>query len=279
MKICKLHLERRMLTSIEKARYIVLTLFVVLFSQPISAQENPWVIGLYTNSNHVITHDVLSYAKGLINGAIAIATEGVADMDITPVKIHYMSMKDNGEEIDFQTNNPYGMTAYDLFNDVEFGVQFGWQGPFSPVGIILHGAYAINQYKLKFLGDRTYSKHKIQSWRVGADIRISPLRFLMEDHNWCPIIEIGTTYVKNFKYKGPYDSDSNQLNSGIRTRFAIGAQFESGDILEASFEMNNYDMFNRNYTSDGGYWFPYANYKNKDYVFGLIYKIKIGEDD
>ena len=183
-----------------------------------------------------------------------------------------MSFKDNGENVDYKMGNPYGFTAYDLFNDLEVGVKFGWQGAQSPIGAYVYGAYSINQHKMRFLGEQEYSKHKIQSFKAGIGVRISPLRYLMDDYDWCPIIELGTIYVHNFMYKGPNGSDIEQLNNGMRTSYAIGVQFDEGEqTVLACMDIAHYNLFNKNYTPDDGFWFPYANFKNRDFYFSIRY--------
>lgn len=267
----------------QRAKRLVLIVMVpLLIGQviPASAQENPWIFGLYTRSNHVLTNDLLAVVDVLANSAISSLTDGAANADFIAFNYHYVSMKDNGETIDFKTNNPYGFTSYDLFNDIEAGLKFGWQGAQSPIGAYIYGAYGTNQYKLRFLGERDYSKHKLQSFRVGVGVRISPLRFFLEEYEWCPIIELGTTYVSNFSYKGPNGSDKDQVNNGLRTSYAIGSQFgEEGNVsVMLCMDMANYDIFNRDYTPDGGFWYPYANFKSKDMNFSLRVSLNLWDE-
>lgn len=247
---------------------------------PVHSQDNPWFFGIHTRSNHVLTNDVLAIADMLVNVAIASATDGAASTDYSLYNYHYVNLEDNGEKIDFKRNNPYGFKAYDLFNDIEAGLKVGWQGAESPVGIYLYGAYGCNQYKLRFLGERDYNNHRMQSLRTGVGIRISPLRFLLEDYNWCPIIELGTTYINNFSYKGPNGNDKDQINNGMRSSYAIGIQFgeEGTGAIMLYMDMAHYDIFNRNYTPDGGFWYPYANFKSEDMNFSLRLTYNIFDD-
>ena len=259
----------------------VLAIPLLLFcSSPVSAQENPWFFGLHTRSNSVLTNDLLAIGDVLVNEAIASATDGAASADFILYNLHYVKLEDNGEVVDFKRNNPYGYTSYDLFNDIEAGIKFGWQGAQSPIGAYVYAAYGINQYKLRFLGERDYNKHKLQSFRAGVGVRISPLRFLLDDYEWCPLVELGTTYVNNFSYKGPNGSDTDQINNGMRSSYAIGAQFgEEGEFsVMLCMDMAHYDIFNRNYTPDDGFWFPYANFKSKDMNFSLRVTLNIFDD-
>lgn len=98
----------------------------------------------------------------------------------------------------------------------------------------------------------------------------------MDEYDWCPVIELGTTYVYNFKYKGPYSSDIDQLNNGMRTTYAIGAQFDEGaQSIMLCMDMAHYNLFNKSYTPDNGFWYPYANFKNSDLYFSLRYSVTI----
>ena len=120
----------------------------ILFScsfTPVHSQDNPWFFGIHTRSNNVLTNDVLAIADMFVNVAIASATDGATSTEFSLYNYHYVNLEDNGEKIDFKRNNPYGLKAYDLFNDIEAGLKVGWQGAESPVGIYLYGAYGCNQ--------------------------------------------------------------------------------------------------------------------------------------
>lgn len=93
---------------------------------PVFSQENPWFFGLRTRSNHVLTNDLLYFADMAINVLIAHATDGkYAPLDFLLYNYHYVRLRDNGEDVDFKENNPYGFTSYDLFNDIEAGIYLG----------------------------------------------------------------------------------------------------------------------------------------------------------
>ncbi|MCD8295977.1 MAG: hypothetical protein LUC88_00225, partial [Prevotella sp.] len=253
---------------------------IILFFMPSIAngQENKgWIVGLYTHSNNTYIDLGMNIVNQLVGIPLSHLTDGISTVDQSFVCINYISMTDNGDEIGYKMANPYGFTSYDLFNDLEAGVKFGWQGPTSPIGAYIYCAYGMNQYDLLFLGDREYHKHKLQSLRLGLRVRISPLYYLLEDYEWCPIIELGTTYVDNFNYRGPNDNDIQQINNGLRTCYAIGVQKSNFDFM-ICFDMAHYDIFNKKYTSDGGFWYPYANFKNKDMSFSLRFNYRFGED-
>ncbi len=267
----------------KRLKCIMLVSMLLIMDNPMYtfAQKSPWIFGLHTRSNSVITNDVLGLADILVNTAITSLTEGAVPTELSFIDYHYVSVKDNGEPLKYQRNNPYGFTSYDLFNDLEVGLKFGWQGAESPIGFYVYGAYGINQYKLRFIGEQDYNKHKLQNLRLGVGIRISPLNFLLEEYEWCPIVDIGTTYVNNFSYKGPYGNDKNQINNGLRSYYGIGALFgERGTVsVMLCLDMANYDIFNKDYTPDNGFWYPYANFKSTDLNVSLKLGINLVWDD
>ena len=263
------------------AHFVVLTIALLTFEGGVYKANAQWgrkawpiSIGLYTSSNHVLTHDVLQLATWAVNIPLTELTRRSMSRDFALYRLHYMSLEDNGEAIGFKASNPYGFTSYDLFNSLEWGLKIGWRGSESPIGIYATGGYALNQYKLRFLGEHEYSKHKLQSWRAGLILNLSSYSFFMDELDWgfAPFAEIGTTYVYNFKYKGPNDSNIDQINNGIRMNYAIGAYIEDFGAILVKFDMAHYDLFNKDYTPDGGFWYPYANFKNKDFNIFLGFR-------
>ena len=258
---------------------LMIMIFALLFvPKHADSQEKPLILGVYTHGNHFLSDNIMGLASLYFNAPLAAVTQGMSTVDLSVFHLRYLKMKDNGEAIDYEMPNPYGVTAYDLFNDIECGIKLGWQGAESPIGFYLYGAYGFNQYKLRFLGEQNFTKHTLQSWRTGIRVRISPFRPFSDVDEWYPIIELGTTYVSNFKYKGPYGNDKAQINNGMRTYYALGASIADRHTILLCLDMSHYDIFNRNYTPDGGFWYPYANFKNKDMIFSLRYCLSLWEE-
>ena len=63
----------------------------------------------------------------------------------------------------------------------------------------------------------------------------------------------------------------------MRSSYAIGVQFgEEGEgAVMLCMDMAHYDIFNRDYTPDGGFWYSYANFKSKDMNFSLRFTYNI----
>ena len=268
-------------TSGIKHYAVVAAVLLLRGAIPVAAQENPWFFGLHTRSYNMYIGLAMANAQNQINSAIAHATDGVGFTEMNVFSYRWVSLTDNGETVDYQrTPAGFGFKAYDLWNDIEAGLKGGWQGAQSPIGVYAYIAYGHNQYKLRFPGEHEYSKHKLHSFRFGVGTRISPLKFLLEGRRkWCPVVELGTTYIKNFSYKGPYGGDIDQINDGIRTSFALGAQIGGSKWKNSCFlvcvDVAQYDLFNRDYTPDGGFWFPYANVRSKDWILSLRYTINM----
>ena len=262
------------------AKRLLVSLFVGLCCIPMKAQDNPFYFGLRTGSSNFWSSEVMAVGEGVVNQLIANAINGAAVSYVSAYNYHYMDMSSSQGDVKFSRNNPYGMTAYDLFNDLEAGVKAGWQGETAPIGIGGYVCYGLNQYHLRFGGDEGYGSYKIQSVRVGADITIAPWPWMREDYGWCPVAEVGATYVKALSCKTPYDSDASQANDGLRSRYAIGVQLgEEGKFcLLLSLDMAHYDLLNGNYTPDGAITHPYEGFKSKDMNIGLRLKFRLFEE-
>ena len=172
-------------------RFVVLTIALLTFEGGTYKASAKWdreawpiSIGLYTSSNHVLTHDVMQLATLAVSIPLTQLTGRGMSRDFALYNMHFMSLEDNGENIGFKTGHPFGFTSYDLFNSLEWGVKIGWRGSESPIGIYVTGGYALNQYKLRFLGEHEYSKHKLQSWRPGLILNLSSYRFFMDELEW-----------------------------------------------------------------------------------------------
>jgi len=228
----------------------------------------------------VWTSQVLSLGENLINRTIANTTEGATTSDGILFNYHLGDMKDQAGDVAFKRNNPYGFTAYDLFNNLEVGVKVGWQSDISPFGVCGRVTYGLDQYKLRFAGETGYGRHQLQSIRVGLNVSAFPWHYLLDESGWCPLLEVGAEYVKNIDYKGPDGNELSRVNDGLRTSYAIGIRLgeEGKTALMLYMDMAHYDLFNANFTPDGGVSHPYAGFSSKDMNFGVRTRIRIYED-
>lgn len=173
----------------------------------------------------------------------------------------WVSVKDSQGKIKVDNGNWFGFKARDMFSNFSYGINFGYQPKFSPLGIFVNGAYKFRQFHMQ--PDRSlggYEKYKLNSWTAGATLRITPLLELYRYDGWSPIAELGTRYNKVFSCTAPYDSDSDQFGSGLSYSVAIGIRFSNGSMT-LGYEWSGYDYFNRDFKAKDGST-PYADIKS-----------------
>lgn len=235
------------------------------------AQDNPWVLGLYTKSNNVYVDNLMKVGEVLVNSALSNVHDQALSYELMPYNYHYVKMENNDGEIDVKRNSAYGFTAYDLFNDFEVGLKAGWYAQGSPLGAFLYGTYGLNQYKYRFPDEQNYSRSQLQNIRVGVGLKIIPLVALLEDEGWSPLVEIKSSYIINFSYSGPKGNDLDQVKNGFRTSIAIGTIIGDDELMSVLLymDMAHYNIFDNNYSADGGLTHPYSGFKSKDMNFGV----------
>ena len=180
----------------------------------------------------------------------------------------WVSAKDGEGKIHIDNGNFFGVKAKDIFNNFGYGITFGYQPKFSILGVFVNGGYKFRQFRMQ--PDRTLDtkeKYKLNSWTAGATLRITPLIGLYEEDGWSPVVEVGTKYNKVFSCKAPYENDRDQFGSGFSTTIGVGVRFETISIA-ASYEMANYDYFNRDFVAMDGSK-PYADIKSKNHSVTL----------
>ena len=222
----------------------------------------------------------MALSEELVNKGIAQATGGAVVTSTSVYNYHYMDMKGGQGSVAYKRNDAFGLTAYHLFNDLEAGLKAGWQGEDSPIGIGCRLTYGLNQYQLRFQDDPGYRSYKLQSIRACVDVNISPFRYMLEDYGWCPLVELGATYVMNIACSTPYGHDTDQTRNGLRSQYAIGTLLgEDGRwAILLAMEMAHYDLLNSSYTPDGGITCPYEGFSSKDLNFSLKMKIRLFDD-
>ena len=174
---------------------------------------------------------------------------------------HFKNLRRNAKQI-------FGFKAEDLFRDFEYSVKFGWQPMQIPVGIYGRIGYAHETFKFKFTDEGDWIKHRINSFRPGIGIRISPMVNLLDEYGVAPIVEFGSTYNYHFSYRGGIDDDKDELNDGLSSHVALGVKLESGAIL-FDIERDHYDLFNKDYEYQGSK--PYAHLTSNRWNFNITF--------
>ena len=231
-----------------------------------SAQYNPWVVGLHTSSTSLYTNTVLSLGEVFVNNFIANKMDGVTSYHFTVYNYHDLKMESDQGDIRVKRNTFYGLTAFDLFNDFEVGLKFGWHELTSPIGAYLYATYGMNQYKIQFPDDTGYQRHELQNIRIGAELEFTPLVGNLPDGGVSPILSVKTSYIKNFKYTGPEGFDLDMVNNGFRSTFAAGVTYGEDGCYSAMLflDITHYDIF--------------KNLRTRDMNIGLRLGVKLFDD-
>jgi len=245
----------------------ICSLVMMAFMAVPSFSQTGWFYGVNALSSNWYTGIGVNLIEGVVNALI-----GQPHTEFY-LGLKYASMKDNGEKADFKYGDPYGFTAFDLFNDMEFGLKFGYLSPTSPIGVYAKVNYGFKQFKTKFPYETDFQKNKVQSFIPGLGVRIQP--FADGDEGGV-FAEIQTSYVKRIKYDGYNGNDLDQVNNGMRTAYSLGWAGKN-DVVQVGFEMDNFDFFNKSYSPDGGITHPYENIKTKNYYFYIQYTYTFGD--
>ena len=207
-------------------------------------------------SDNAISSTVLDLSEWLIfllsQGYVGV--EGGYTVDI-------FNLKDNGEKVAVDGPNYWGYKAKDLFGYMEFGTKIGWHGPYSPIGVYGQCYYNLRNQRIRFAHDEDAGRYRSNMLKLGAGIRVIP--WFKEDGSL--FLEVGSTYNMVTSCKTPYGNDKGQFNNGASTDFAIGYNWVGEDrnaTLTLGTNINHYNYFNKDYSNDGGYYFPYANTKS-----------------
>ena len=123
----------------------------------------------------------------------------------------YSTYSVNKDGVKAKTMNPMGLTAKELFNNVQTGLKVGYQ-TYSPE-FVNAGIYASAHYKLDHM-----TNHRAQRVLVGATVLLS-LGSMGQASR--VIVEAGCRYSLGLAYKSPLGTDKKQLNDGLVSHFAI----------------------------------------------------------
>lgn len=207
-------------------------------------------------SDNVWSSTLLDLTEGLVFGLSEgrVGTEGGYTLDI-------FKLKDNGSKVDVKDSNYFGFKARDLFGYMEFGTKIGWHGPYSPIGVYGQCYYNMRNQRIRFDHDLDYGKYRTNMLKLGGGIRVIP--WYRDEGSL--FFEVGSTYNMLTGCKTPYGDDKDQFNNGASTDFAVGYTWignRSNATLTLGTNINHYNFFDKEYSNDGGYNFPFANTKS-----------------
>lgn len=160
----------------------------------------------------------------------------------TSYNYSFLTAKYGNEKLDVKNNKFNGLTANDLFNDIQVGVKIGYQTYTSDLfnfGVYASGTYKIDQFQVKGFGETDYQNHNIHRAQLGLNAFTTigsmenPLKVT---------IEAGCRYNIPVLYKSPYDDDAKSLNSGLTSHFAV--KFAGEGILQDFGVFANFNHYN-----------------------------------
>lgn len=126
----------------------------------------------------------------------------------------------NIDNLKVKTQNPMGVTARELFNNLQVGLKLGYQTynpDFFNFGIYASAHYKIDQFKVGY-NDDNMSNHRAERALFGATALFS-LGSMKQPSR--VIIEAGLRYSLGLAYHSPLGNNKNQLNDGLVSHFAI----------------------------------------------------------
>lgn len=246
----------------KKLAIICVAALVLLTPKAVRGQSN-FFFNIYGESSNLWSSVFLQLPAGLLNGTMAAAT----DYGGSQYWLRYdiFKIENAGSKADIDNGSYWGFKAKDMFRNVGYGVRFGWQPMLSPFGIYVSCAYKFRRFSADFgFGNDKYKLHYI---RPGIGIRITPFLGMLEKKGWSPILEAGTGYNFNVGRKGAYGGDKDQFNNGVTSTFSVGARWGDGESswsVNAGVEIDNYSIFNKDFTPDGGQTYPYKSLESSN---------------
>lgn len=131
----------------------------------------------------------------------------------------YAIYKSNVDDLKTRTLNPMGITASELFNNIQAGLKLGYQtyNPnFFNAGIYASAYYKLDQFDVGY--EDELLRHKAQRVLLGATALFS---FGSMKQSSRVIVEAGCKYSLGLSYDTPTLSDKELLNDGFISHFAI----------------------------------------------------------
>lgn len=169
----------------------------------------------------------------------------------------------NVDGLKVRTMSPMGLTATDLFNNIQVGIKFGYQTyrpEFLNCGIYASAHYKLDQFKVGY-NDDNMQKHRAQRIIFGINALLS---LGSMDQPSRVIIEAGLRYSFGISYKSSLSNDKEQLNNGIVGHYAV--KVASRGMMQNIGVFADINHFNM--------WKDYRpNHKLSNYTLGITWTI------
>ena len=175
----------------------------------------------------------------------------------------YTFYSTNIDGLKARTMNPMGLTAREMFNNIQTGLKLGYQTyrpEFFNCGIYATAHYKMEQFKVGYDSDNMFN-HRIQRVLVGATALVS-LGSMKQPQR--VIIEAGLRYSIPLTYKSPNGNGKSMLNEGYSSHYAV--KIASRGMLQDIGIFADIDHFNL--------WKNYKpNHRLRDFSIGVTWKI------
>lgn len=227
-------------------------------------KRNPLFIRLDIYSGNIWGGNLICYIPSyLINHFI------FNDFGRNEMRIRVANFDNDGQSMNYDGNNVFGFKFVDLFRDIEPSIKFGYQKATHIIGVYGRLGYRHENFQTKFKSDEIYSKHRVNWFRPGVGVEITPLSKLARvGKKWYPTLEIGGIYNLCFGHKGEYNS-KDVINNGITSHYALSVKNGKGIKLSLSFDYDHFNLFNKDFNPDNGTAQPYKNVTSKRFCIGI----------
>ncbi len=247
------------------------TALVVFVFSILPAQASDFFVG-FTSQGSNFWFTPMQIPVALLNSVIGGGSSG-----LTYDWVNFSS--DDNRKITVDNGKFFGFKAKDMFNNFGIGAQVTYQPQYSIFGMWVKGGYKYRQFRADIDPTLDYlQKYKVNAWNVGVGIRLTPFRSMLENHNWSPFVDFGTTYNDVFNVKAPYDNDKSQFGNGMATSYGIGARIiddyeERSYNIMLSVSLPHYDYLRRDFKLADG-TMPYEHIKSKNYSISLSFQLE-----
>lgn len=174
-------------------------------------------------------------------------------------------LKENGEAV-VSFKKAKGFKIKDLMHYFRAGGKIGWAGGLnSCFGVYGRFYYEHQRQFIRLQHEDSHEYAWTNAIMPGIGVRFTP-QFWTDEDQVNPYFEVGTTYTHIIGCKSRYGKDKDQFGHGLTYSFGVGirgnGQYRNSKIF-VGLELPQYDFFNRKWSNDGGFYFPYANVRDR----------------
>ncbi len=199
---------------------ILLLILAIMVSSPVALSQAKIKI---KNHNLIFSGDIASgnlYTIGASSALTGLINYYVLNDAFFENSFAYDVFSTNTDGLKANTYNPMGLSARELFNNLQVGLKLGYQTytpDFFNYGFYASGHYKISQFEVG-TSDENKRCHRAQRFLLGGNALIS--LGSMEQAARI-VIEAGCRYSFGVGYHSPLGDDKGQLADGLTSHFAI----------------------------------------------------------